>query len=229
MDNKNIKYISYLLKTECKDNNIILGAINMEDYYLSNLDKKVPSEYYEIYDELDLIPNDKNIYDKFLNKLLENFDIDCNILEVGGGALPRLAYRISQKQLEIGCGTITVIDPKLSIKQSNNSNLRLYKEKFKMETNVDDFNLIIGIFPCEATDVIVKKSLYSNKDFFIRLCDCIHSKDIDFSYSQYCYYLKNMKEYFQKVIDKQKKLANIFDRKIEVIDDETPILLCKKK
>ena len=46
----------------------------------------------QVYDELDMLDPDKNIYEGFANLLEENFDINRNIVEIGGGKIPSLAH-----------------------------------------------------------------------------------------------------------------------------------------
>ena len=223
-----IKLINYLVNSNCSDKKSINEALKWEKVYLNNLDKRIPSNYYAIYDVLKMIPSNINLYDNFLKKLESKFELDCNILEVGGGNLPRIAERIAKKQLDIGCGSITVIDSNLAINNTKYSNLKLCRNEFTLDTDISNFGLIIGLFPCEATEVIVHKSLINNKSFFIRLCDCIHPFD-DFSEEEYNFYLTHPQEYYKLIVNTYKYYTSKFNRKMETINEETPIIYSKKK
>ena len=123
----------------------------------------------QIYDELGLLPDSINPYKAFAELVDETFSIkNKNIIEIGGGNIPRLAKRISEMQ---DTGTITVYDPSLYIKDNNNSNLKLVKRRFSSMTNVSNMDLLIGLLPCGSSSIIVKAAVRYNKDFMIVLCD----------------------------------------------------------
>ena len=227
--NKSFILMKYLLSNECSDKESKLAALRFHKEYLANIDKKIPSNIYSIYDELGFIP-DNNRYDSFIEKLSKEFDITGNILEVAGGNLPRLGERIAKKQIELGNGRITVIDPELSVSTSKYSNLVLCKEEFTLDTNIKNFDLIISLFPCEATELTIYKSFNENKNFFIRLCDCIHQYE-DFSEDDYNYFLNNPKKYRKMLIDGYINYAKHFKRKLKVLDEQSdsPIIMSKKK
>ena len=227
--NKSFILMKYLLSNECTDRKSKLLALRFHKEYLANLDMKIPSNIYSIYDELGLIP-ENNRYDSFIEKLSKEFDITGNILEVAGGNLPRLGERIAKKQIELGKGRVTVIDPELSVSTSKYSNLVLCKDEFTLDSDIKDFDLIISLFPCDATELTIYKSFNENKNLFLRLCDCIHQYE-DFSEDVYNYYLSNPSEYRKMLIDGYKNYARQFKRKLKVLDEQSdsPIILSRKK
>lgn len=228
--NKNIKIIKYLFSDDCSDITSKKLAYKYQKEYLSDLSQKIPSSIYSIYDELGLIPDEYNWYEEFIDILIKNFDINCNILEVAGGNIPRLATRLSKRQYHLSSDTITVIDPSLAINPLNYPKLKLHKETFDLDTDIYKYDLIISLFPCEATEIILCKALEQNKDFFIRLCDCIHKFE-EMDKIEYLYWIKNPNDYRKMLINKYKEYANYFERKIEVINNhpDSPIIMCKKK
>ena len=123
----------------------------------------------EIYDELGIIPDDKNIYIAFSRLINKKFDTNNkNILEVGGGTLPRLSKRL----LEISnINNIKVYDPRLSIYEKSTDKLVLKKEKFTKNTNVDDVDLMIGLMPCKGAEELIDSAIINRKDFIIGLCE----------------------------------------------------------
>ena len=122
----------------------------------------------EIYDELGMIENKDNLYLGFIELLKQEFGIDKDILEIGGGILPRLASIISLKQ---NSGSITVYDPRLAYIHTNQDNLILCKEKFSQNKLSKNCKLIIGIQPYGGTETIVKTACENNIDFMIALGD----------------------------------------------------------
>ena len=123
----------------------------------------------QIYDELGLLPDSINPYKAFAELINETFNIkDKNIVEIGGGNIPRLAKRINKMQ---DTGTITVYDPNLYISENKIDNLKLVKRRFSSVTNVSGADLLIGLLPCGSSSIIVKAATRYNKDFMITLCD----------------------------------------------------------
>ena len=129
----------------------------------------------QLYDELGLLDDSMNPYKAFSELVNEQFNIkDKNIIEIGGGNIPRLAKRISAMQEN---GTITVYDPNLYIKNedASTSKLKLVKRRFYSILNVDKADLLIGLLPCGSSTVIVNSAVKNNKDFMIALCDSHNS------------------------------------------------------
>ena len=124
----------------------------------------------EVLDELNLIPDEQNIYLGFRDLLDSEFHIkDKNIVEVGGGTLPRLAKRIREIQ---GLGKITVYDPKLSVLEKSTDNLILKKEKITERTVLPkDVDLITALMPCGAAHNIITVAGRYDLDFMIGLCE----------------------------------------------------------
>ena len=132
-------------------------------------DDLVPDIIREVYDELGFIPDNKNIYIGFMNLVSNMYDLkNKNIIEVGGGVLPRLGKRISAT---LDNGTITVYDPRLSHYEESNDKLKLVKDKFKRCTSVGNANLILGLMTCEAAETIVESAIDHKIDFVLALCE----------------------------------------------------------
>lgn len=147
----------------------------------------------QFFDELGVADDSTNYYKKFLNLLGENFDYNCNVLEVGGGHFPRLSKRLAEKQVK---GTVTVYDPKLLKVNYGLENLHLKKEEFTSSTSLDGVGLIIGCFPCQATDLIIERACQEKIDFQIALCDCVAGGDECASMREKVYL---MREYVRRV------------------------------
>lgn len=129
----------------------------------------IPDLVREVYDELDILNDNENIYLGFMDLLSKKFNYqDRNIIEVGGGIFPRLAKRISNEQVT---GKITVYDPRLNNKEVSNDRLKLVRKKFYAHEDVKDTNLLIGFMPCEATYNIIDAAARNNIDFIIALCE----------------------------------------------------------
>lgn len=150
-----------------------------------NTSMSIPSIVLQVYDELGILPDNKNIYKSFIKLLDNKFDIsNKNIVEIGGGHIPRLGKRIALMQNR---GTITVYDPNLYITntigkkvESYNDypNLKLVKRRFYPISNVDDADIIIGLMPCGAVESITKSAIRHNKDFMVVMCDDCNPQEL---------------------------------------------------
>lgn len=230
MNRRQVKLIKYAFNPRCSDLESKLAALRWAKEYL-NSDDLIPSNIYSIYDQLGLLPENNNRYDDFVNHLEKAFDIQCNILEVGGGNLPRIGERIAyRQQISNKKGTITVYDPDLSVKKNSFPNLILCRDNFTLETDIRSYDLLIGEYPCDATDLMVRRALDENKDLYIQMCDCVLPYE-DMSEQEYLYYCQHPDIYRQMIIDSYLEYAKNFRGKFEVneLDTETPTLIYRHK
>lgn len=143
---------------------LIIDYLGCECYYFG-----IPDVVKQLYAKLGLIPDEHNIYKGFSNLVDGQFSVkDRSIIEVGSGLFPTLAAQISSMQDN---GKIVVYDPKVSIYEEDTPKLKLVRSKFLRNTNIDDADLIIGLMPCEAADIIVDVALKKRIDFMVALCE----------------------------------------------------------
>ena len=122
----------------------------------------------QIYDEVGLIEDDNNMYEGFARLLEDNFDINRDIVEIGGGIVPSLAKRVALRQKS---GTVTVYDPRLIMSIPKSSNLIMKKEKFEKNTQLEGEPLLIGCMPCDSTIVFIETACEKGLDFMLALCE----------------------------------------------------------
>ena len=156
---------------------------NLEEYmqvYGRNYSDEARNAIYELYDtdtpvdiilqiksRLNKLPKE-NVYDSFINKLDEYDMLKGRVLEVSCGFYPALAWRIV-KTHDV---ELTSIDPRLVTLKSEG--VHLIKGTFPNDVNVNDFDSIISLLPCEATLPIIKESYIYNKPYLFVLCKCTH-------------------------------------------------------
>lgn len=180
IDNK-VQRLGLVLDYLRKHENAFSGP--EKDLILANLNNDgsfygIPNICLQLYDELELLPDDINLYKAFAMLVNEQFNIkDKRIIEVGGGNIPRLAKRIALMQDK---GTITVYDPNLyitedyknlSYEEKQERKLKLVNRRFTPMVNARNIDVIIGLLPCGASSTIIKSAIKYNKDFMIALCD----------------------------------------------------------
>ena len=173
-------------------------------YYLD--DECAPHELKELYDEMGLELKYGNFYEAHLQKFMEHFDITKNIVEIGAGYIPVFARKIAHEQIKLGAGTITVYDPLLVPKRSNIKNMHLHRKEFKSNTRIKEFDIITGIYTCDATEVAIESACKNHKDFYISLCDCDKLGT------------GNPKDTHKYIIAKTERLLNEYDNGTLVVD-----------
>ena len=142
----------------------------------------------QIYAQNEMLNDQENEYLKLLHYLIsKQFNLDGNVLEIGGGVYPVLSSYIDAYQRKIGSGTITVIDPRLGI--SKLGNVKLIKDKFT--GNVENYDFIISQSPCTITHEVMNSAIDNGKEFFVTLCKCLIDQYpylIDFYSDDYGFY-----------------------------------------
>lgn len=123
----------------------------------------------QVFTELGFIKDEDNIYQAFIDIIKDEFGLERNIVEIGGGVVPSLAKEIALKQ---NTGTITVYDPRLiSNIYSDIPNLKLKKQAVSSNTNIEQADLYIAFMPCEATQTIIDIAGKNKTDFIIAACE----------------------------------------------------------
>lgn len=200
------------------------------DYIRRNWQSCLKSKYTmdllrQIYAELGFLSDDENIYKAFIKILEENFSIDRDIIEVGGGRFPSLAKMIALKQKT---GTITVYDPRLVTTVSPLPNMKLKKETFTKKTPVTKDQMVIAFMPCEATEPAILAAGENGADFLIALCEGgPHGDEFD--------YFESIDEWLGSMIYTARIMARKHDLgEIEITDlkeynDPYPVIYNKRR
>ena len=197
-----------------------LGMFDMA--YESGFDSSmIPHYIYAVYDACGIIPMKENRYDTFVDLFEHTMDINQDILEVGGGTLPRVGIRIAQRQ--INGGTITVYDKQMYSDLSPLYNLKLYRSEFTYMTDIKRYSTIMGLFPCQVMDLMIYRSLEEKKNFFIQMCKCSHPVN-NFPEGYY----DNPLERREALIKHYRQMAEQYGRDLELIDSISPIIYSKK-
>lgn len=178
-----------------------------------------------ILEKLKLIPDEYNIYIKFLNLVEEIHGIEGkNIVEVGGGMFPGLAERIKLKQKN---GKIVVFDPRL-YKEYDSDKFTLCKKKIHRNSYIGSADLIIGLMPCEGAEALLDLAIEHDIDFVLWLCEGgPHGEGYDFYESE--------EEWLSNIIDKakmgvsKKNMGELKKILIPDFDGKYPIIYNKRQ
>ena len=128
-----------------------------------------PSNLCEFYAEKGFLLDEHNIYLAFANLITKEFDIkDSSILEVGAGNLALVSRYLTEKTSK----TVEAYDPRLFPIKNKIDNLKLYRQRLESGMVYNIPNLYVGLFPCDATELIIKEAVKNNRDFIVALCPC---------------------------------------------------------
>lgn len=169
-----------------KENPLLLNSQEKQKFlqslqnYLENKTNTLDDEVYDFLVQKQLIKN-KSREETFLKYLINKYHNlpNLHILDVGAGRICSLSKAIA----DIG-GKPTAIDTniRLSNAELNKSRIKAFKKVFRCDdyskngigTNIDKYDIIVGLEPCNATEHIIRQSLKYNKPFDINLCAAPH-------------------------------------------------------
>ena len=157
-------FLKYKGLYESYEQDYLLDAVKHGSY---------PETYYqegvrEILDYYQMIPDQENIYQAFLEEIKNAHGIEeKNIVEIGGGPFVNLSKRMVLQQQK---GTVTVYDPRI-LKSKREGRLVLKKETFTPKTNVKKVDLIVGLMPCKGAEPLVSSAIKNEIDFMVWLCE----------------------------------------------------------
>jgi hypothetical protein len=153
-----------------------------------------------------------SFYEAHLHKIMENFDIGCNIVEVACGRIPALGNLIAPRQLKIGKGTITLYDPNLLPIKPKYSNMTLHREGFSTTTDISSADLLISTLGCYTMEDTIEAACVNHKDFYVAMCGCTHFKYI------LPWMIPSPEFYQDTVIDLAERLLKQYDNGHLVVD-----------
>ena len=138
-------------------------------------DAEVPDLLMQVYAALDIKKSPAKFYHRHLRLIRNRFPLTGNIIEIGSGKIPGFADMIAHEQLKLGAGTITIYDPQLLEETPKYSNMTLHKEEFYRDTDISNYDLVLGLMACEATESILENAIKNHKDFYVAMCGCVHA------------------------------------------------------
>lgn len=192
---------------------------------------KIPDILMQIYSELHILPKEENWYIGFAKMIGARYGWNCHVLEIGGGFFPTFSKIMHHYQEKEGNGTITVYDPELVTTKLDGISLK--KEEFQEEMSVESFDLLVGIMPCDATRLIIKKATEEHKEFFIAMCGCTHYDMSEIPRTLFGYLPVSYDDWVDTVYQLAKEQENDgFEVKMERVDEyhfPYPIISSRKK
>ena len=153
--------------------------IGLQDY-LDHKTLTIDDEVYDFLVQRKLIDSEPR-EQTFIQYLIKKYKglKNLNVLDVGAGRICSLSKSIAEHG-----GKVTAMDTNIRLKNEilKKSKIVAVKKLFKCDeyaeneigTDIEKFDLIVGLEPCDATEHIIRQSLKYNKPFDINLCAAPH-------------------------------------------------------
>lgn len=169
-----------------KENPLLLNSQEKQKFlvglkeYLEDKDIALDDEVFDFLVQRKLVKNEPRevTFYKYLLKKYKTLK-GVNVLDVGAGRICNLSKFIAENG-----GTVTSMDTvvRLSDDKLKKMNITAIKKLFKCDefnrngvgTDISDYDLIVGLEPCGATEHIIRQSLKYDKLFEISLCAAPH-------------------------------------------------------
>lgn len=116
---------------------------------------------------------------------------DAHILEVGSGTIPYASIKLAEFDKNVSS---LDVDFMVSAEALKNMKVNPLTQKFKKDTPVDEYDFIVGKFPCEAIEPMVEACSKANKPYLIKLCNHPMS-----SASKYIIFLNDWRSVLPKI------------------------------
>lgn len=101
---------------------------------------------------------------------------NAHILDVGPGIVPYSSLALATSTKKVSAMDDFFLFSNQSLQAMN---VNAIEEYFDQNTNIDDYDFVVGSCPCTAIPYIVQKCKNQNKPYFLMLCDCAtYSKKI---------------------------------------------------
>ena len=148
----------------------LMCMLNNYDFWTTVYDNKSDvAKYHQFIDTIDILVPNK----------------DSSILDVGASPMPYTSFLLAQKFRDV-----TAMDFSHNTFSSYFKNLGVtYRNEYlKPDTDISQYDTVIGRHPCGAIETIVSMCSGGKKPYFIEMCNCEFSGD---RYEQIISYLKH--------------------------------------
>lgn len=161
---------------------------NFEQYLIQNPNELTQEQFQKILKDVMGFGSKGTIHDETFDYLQwlkyapGRQELFCNYLE------KNYHQYFGKKVLEVGCGInaklsrllsrnfiVTAMDP--ALQKTNSKRITFVKAPFDYQsTSIEDYDLIIGLEPCDATEHIIRSCVQHQKEFIVVLCGVPHRK-----------------------------------------------------
>ncbi len=132
----------------------------------------IPSSLSQLFSKFGIYRSGMDMYVEFLNLLEQHSFLEGNCCEIASGIYPRLA-KLAAPKIHMKHGSLTLYEPRILF--SKLDHVQIIKEPFTKETDIDAFDTLFSIYPCDVTIPLVEKAFEEDKNLMVAFCSCDHS------------------------------------------------------
>ena len=188
-------------------------SIILENY--PDLDEKVlDSDLNEITRIINHLKGRENIHtlNNYIRMVEYFINRNTRVLDVGAGAFPLSSIKLTRASRNVTAMDEFIVSDNL-IKSKNVNPLNQY---FDYNTDVSNYDFVVGLKPCSAIGKIVEVCKNENKPYFIHLCNC---SALDFALTRFNSFAGDWKQILPE-IDSSVKFVNVFATNIDMSEDK---------
>ena len=170
----NTSQLGFVKFMEDKNGDIDFSNNKFDNEVISYIRENVDYKKSELLSVMDLIGAQRFTANSFIKSLkqLPVFNDMRNVLDIGSGPLGLELFTIKNAFKNLKLETI---DPNLILTQKGvGERTTILDGSFQLDTNISNYDAVIGNLTCEATEDIIETCTKLSKPYFITLCDCLH-------------------------------------------------------
>lgn len=115
-------------------------------------------------------------------------------------------YPDAKRVLEVGCGAgyLSILLTKLGYEVTaldyikyndlDKQGIEFYEKQFTLDTDISQYDLVVGLHCCEATEIVIRNCIANDKEFAVVVCEKHQGLENNHikNRNQYIKYLKNI-------------------------------------
>ena len=147
--------------------------------YVLTKDKVIADEVFDFYVSEKLAQNEPRTT-SFIRHLISKYNTTTTpkVLDVGAGRMCHLSTELGERGFKV-----VAIDPKIRLKDNEIKQRKIqriikqpfYCDEYGNGTDISNFDLLVGLEPCDATEHIIRQGLKYEKPFEVSLCYQAHN------------------------------------------------------
>lgn len=147
--------------------------------YVLTKDKVIADEVFDFYVSEKLAQNEPRTT-SFIRHLISKYNTTTTpkVLDIGAGRMCHLSTELGERGFKV-----VAIDPKIRLKESEIKQRKIqriikqpfYCDEYGKGTDISNFDLLVGLEPCDATEHIIRQGLKYEKPFEVSLCYQAHN------------------------------------------------------
>ena len=147
--------------------------------YVLTKDRVIADEVFDFYVSEKLAQNEPRTT-SFIRHLISKYNTTTTpkVLDVGAGRMCHLSTELGERGFKV-----VAIDPKIRLKDSEIKQRKIqriikqpfYCDEYGNGTDISNFDLLVGLEPCDATEHIIRQGLKYEKPFEVSLCYQAHN------------------------------------------------------